>query len=262
MRFALGMDNREIARALGRSDGATKVLIHRAIKQLEEIVGDRGEWQRPRRGRCREERPMSEAASNFEGLLREALAPVEPPEDLVERLESTLTSITEMAADELEAWELSAMRDPRNWVRPAAALVVGRRRRRRRSCCCAPAGARRRPRARPAPARARPPSARCATSAARRAGCSATAERSRRGAAALPAEAPRPQLGCLPRHGHLLPPPLARDRRLLLELRAADLPRLHDHHAGRHALPGVRQPAHQGRCACATWPPCRRSPTR
>jgi RNA polymerase sigma-70 factor (ECF subfamily) len=44
MRFALGMDNREIARALGRSDGATKVLIHRAIKQLEEIIGD------PRRG--------------------------------------------------------------------------------------------------------------------------------------------------------------------------------------------------------------------
>ncbi len=27
MRFALGMDNREIARALGRTDGATKVLI-------------------------------------------------------------------------------------------------------------------------------------------------------------------------------------------------------------------------------------------
>ena len=38
MRFALGMDNREIARALGRSDGATKVLIHRAIKQLEELM--------------------------------------------------------------------------------------------------------------------------------------------------------------------------------------------------------------------------------
>jgi len=68
---------------------------------------------------------MTEAVPNFEGLLREALAPVEPPADLVERLESTLTSITEMAADELEAWELSAMRDPRNWVRPAAALVVG-----------------------------------------------------------------------------------------------------------------------------------------
>jgi len=42
MRFALDMDNREIARALGRSDGATKVLIHRAIKQLEELVGDAG----------------------------------------------------------------------------------------------------------------------------------------------------------------------------------------------------------------------------
>jgi hypothetical protein len=68
---------------------------------------------------------MTEAAPNFEGLLREALAPVEPPADLAERLESTLTSITEMAADELEAWELSSMRDPRNWARPAAALVVG-----------------------------------------------------------------------------------------------------------------------------------------
>ena len=38
MRFALGMDNREIARAMGKTDGATKVLLHRAIKQLEEIV--------------------------------------------------------------------------------------------------------------------------------------------------------------------------------------------------------------------------------
>src|SRR5215211_4993656 len=35
MRFALDMDNREIARALGRTEGATKVLIHRAIRQLE-----------------------------------------------------------------------------------------------------------------------------------------------------------------------------------------------------------------------------------
>ena len=42
MRFALGMDNREIARAMGRTDGATKVLIHRAIKQLEEIVATDG----------------------------------------------------------------------------------------------------------------------------------------------------------------------------------------------------------------------------
>ena len=44
MRFALGMDNREIARALGRSEGATKVLIHRAIKQLEErLKEERGD---------------------------------------------------------------------------------------------------------------------------------------------------------------------------------------------------------------------------
>jgi RNA polymerase sigma-70 factor (ECF subfamily) len=40
MRFALDMDNREIARALDRSDGATKVLIHRAIRQLEGIVSE------------------------------------------------------------------------------------------------------------------------------------------------------------------------------------------------------------------------------
>jgi RNA polymerase sigma-70 factor, ECF subfamily len=38
MRFALGMDNREIARALGRTEGATKVLIHRSIKQLEQAL--------------------------------------------------------------------------------------------------------------------------------------------------------------------------------------------------------------------------------
>jgi RNA polymerase sigma-70 factor, ECF subfamily len=43
MRFALGMSNREIARALGRTDGATKVLIHRAIKQLEELMGPEAE---------------------------------------------------------------------------------------------------------------------------------------------------------------------------------------------------------------------------
>ena len=42
MRFALGMDNREIARAMGKSDGATKVLIHRAIKQLQEEMDDAG----------------------------------------------------------------------------------------------------------------------------------------------------------------------------------------------------------------------------
>jgi RNA polymerase sigma-70 factor (ECF subfamily) len=38
MRFALDMDNKEIARSLGRSEGATKVLLHRAIRQLEQSL--------------------------------------------------------------------------------------------------------------------------------------------------------------------------------------------------------------------------------
>jgi hypothetical protein len=68
---------------------------------------------------------MSASAPDFESLLREALSPVDPPADLVQRLESTLVSLTELAQDELDSWELSAMRDPRNWVRPAAAAVIG-----------------------------------------------------------------------------------------------------------------------------------------
>jgi hypothetical protein len=65
------------------------------------------------------------SATDFESLLREALTPVDPPADLVQRLELTLVNLTELAQDELESWELSAMRDPRNWVRPVAAAVVG-----------------------------------------------------------------------------------------------------------------------------------------
>ena len=68
---------------------------------------------------------MSESVPNLESLLRRALPPVDPPEALALRLEDTLRSLTELAVEELEGWELSAMRDPRNWVRPAAALVVG-----------------------------------------------------------------------------------------------------------------------------------------
>jgi hypothetical protein len=68
---------------------------------------------------------VSAQAADFESLLREALSPVEPPADLVQRLEITLVSLTELAQDELDSWELSAMRDPRNWARPAAAAVVG-----------------------------------------------------------------------------------------------------------------------------------------
>jgi hypothetical protein len=63
--------------------------------------------------------------TDFEALLREALSPVDPPEDLMARMEMTLVSLTELAQDELEAWELKTMRDPRNWARPAAAAVIG-----------------------------------------------------------------------------------------------------------------------------------------
>ncbi|HEY4279818.1 MAG TPA: hypothetical protein VGM91_16450 [Conexibacter sp.] len=65
------------------------------------------------------------STAEFEERLRKALAPVDPPEALALRVERTLVSLTELAADELEAWELSSMRDPRNWARPAAAVVVG-----------------------------------------------------------------------------------------------------------------------------------------
>lgn len=65
------------------------------------------------------------STTEFEARLRDALHPIDPPEDLAVRLERTLVSLAELAADELEAWELSAMRDPRNWLRPAVAGVVG-----------------------------------------------------------------------------------------------------------------------------------------
>jgi len=69
-------------------------------------------------------RPMP-AGSDVEGLLRRALAPVEPPADVSARLRGRLQNIREVAAEELEGWELAAMRDPRNWVRPAIAVVGG-----------------------------------------------------------------------------------------------------------------------------------------
>ncbi|MFP5364784.1 MAG: hypothetical protein ACLGI5_18860 [Thermoleophilia bacterium] len=62
---------------------------------------------------------------DIERMLRRALAPVDPPERLKTRLETTLQELTDAAVDELEGWELSAMRDPRNWVRPLVATAVG-----------------------------------------------------------------------------------------------------------------------------------------
>jgi hypothetical protein len=63
-------------------------------------------------------------SANVEALLREALTPVEPPVRMAEQLESSLTLLAEAAQEELDSWELSAMRDPRNWVRPVVAAGV------------------------------------------------------------------------------------------------------------------------------------------
>jgi hypothetical protein len=77
---------------------------------------------------------MTEGATNLrlERLLADALQPIEPPEDLASRVETTLSGIAEQAAAELASWadelsegELEALRDPRNWVRPVAAVAVG-----------------------------------------------------------------------------------------------------------------------------------------
>ena len=68
---------------------------------------------------------MSEGIESFETLLRQALAPIEPPAELQARVEERLVSLVDAAADELDALEFASMRDPRNWVRPAVATVVG-----------------------------------------------------------------------------------------------------------------------------------------
>ena len=69
---------------------------------------------------------------DLEALLQDALRPIEPPERLAGRVETTLATITEQAAAELSSWadelsesELESLRDPRNWVRPVAAIAVG-----------------------------------------------------------------------------------------------------------------------------------------
>ena len=122
MRFALGMDNREIARALGRTDGATKVLIHRAIKQLQEEMDD--EWASER----------AAGSWDVERLLADALRPIEPPERLSRPARGhALGAITQAAAEELSDWaeELSES-ELRAAARPAQLGAAGGRRRRRR----------------------------------------------------------------------------------------------------------------------------------
>lgn len=71
---------------------------------------------------------MSERTPNkIELLLSRALAPVEPPEKLKVPVADRLEKWTDHAVDELEGWELSSMRDPRNWARvarPVAAVAI------------------------------------------------------------------------------------------------------------------------------------------
>jgi hypothetical protein len=63
--------------------------------------------------------------SDIEALLRQALAPVDPPAELEARVEQHLSDVWDAAQEELDAWELSSMQDPRNWVRPVAAAAAG-----------------------------------------------------------------------------------------------------------------------------------------
>jgi hypothetical protein len=69
---------------------------------------------------------MAEARQfDIEQLLRNALAPVEPSASLSERLDQRLTEVTAVAFDELADWELAAMKNPRDWGRTGAAIVIG-----------------------------------------------------------------------------------------------------------------------------------------
>ena len=65
------------------------------------------------------------AARGIVDMLELAFSPVDPPARLGDELEERLAEVTAAALDELAEWELAAMRDPRNWVRPAAAIAVG-----------------------------------------------------------------------------------------------------------------------------------------
>ena len=78
---------------------------------------------------------MADAARSESGpgpeimrLLEQALRPVEPPATFVGQIEARLANVEAAAIEALEEisdWELQAMRDPRNWVRPVAAVAVG-----------------------------------------------------------------------------------------------------------------------------------------
>ena len=62
--------------------------------------------------------------SEVERLLHSALAPVEPPGTLTERLEKRLSDLTDAAVGELAEFDEAALRDPRRWARLVAAGVI------------------------------------------------------------------------------------------------------------------------------------------
>ena len=75
---------------------------------------------------------LSGSTWDVEQLLSDALRPIEPPERLSGRIEDTFTALSARAATELSDWaeelsesELSALKDPRNWVRPVVAVGAG-----------------------------------------------------------------------------------------------------------------------------------------
>ena len=123
MRFALGMDNREIARALDRTDGATKVLMHRAIRQLEDIVQADANGTGPGRDMSAHVRGHRGAPARRARADRAADPPAAAPGGDA-RLASSSSPPTSSRRGSCEA-----IKDPRNWPRaaigPAAAVVVG-----------------------------------------------------------------------------------------------------------------------------------------
>jgi len=66
---------------------------------------------------------LGEAGAKILLTSRKAADLEESAAHLQERVEATLDSLVELAADELDAWELSAMKDPRNWPRAALEQV-------------------------------------------------------------------------------------------------------------------------------------------
>lgn len=63
---------------------------------------------------------------DLEAMLRQALRPVEPPEEFRVTFEARLSDIAEATKkEELATWELETMKDPRNWVRPVVAVAAG-----------------------------------------------------------------------------------------------------------------------------------------